>query len=383
MSDQTSPWLALGFRPFFLAAGVFAVLSMLIFMLGYQTGIWHYNYFELSLWHAHEMLFGYTSAVIAGFLLTAVRNWTGVDTLTGRPLLMLLLLWLAGRLVVLVAFAPEWLTALVDVSFLCVLTVVIALPIIKAQSKRNYLVPVLLLVMAGGNAFVYAGLFEILPNGELLGLWIGMGAVLFLLSVIAGRVVPFFTERGLSGVSSKRYVWVEWLSMPSLVVWLVVEVIFPNQLVSVVCAVIAAVVHGIRLYGWGHRKVWSEPMLWVIYLAYAWLIVALLMFAWGEFQLYAMHAMTAGMIGMFTLGMMARVGLGHTGRPIQASRIVVLAFVCVFAASVSRVVLPMVMPAWAEWSVLLAACFWMVGFSMFVWVYLPVLLKVRIDGKPG
>ena len=179
----------LGFRPFFLAAGIFSVLLMVTFILGVQTGIWHYNYFPLPLWHAHEMLFGYTAAVIAGFLLTAVRNWTGMDTATGNSLLALLLLWLGGRLISAVPGVSEWLIILIDMAFLPVLALVVARPIVKARQMRNLSVPGLLLLMAAGNGLLYAEMLGL--SDGMNGLWLSVAVVLMLISLIAGRIMLF------------------------------------------------------------------------------------------------------------------------------------------------------------------------------------------------
>ncbi|MDX8389111.1 MAG: NnrS family protein [Mariprofundaceae bacterium] len=377
-------WLAVGFRPFFSAAAIFALFSMLIFVLGYQTGIWHYNYFDLSLWHAHEMLFGYTAAVLAGFLLTAVRNWTGLNTASGKPLLLLLILWIAGRVFVLAALVPEWLTAIVDISFLPVLAGVLAIPIFKSDARRNGFVPLLLLMMASGNALVYAGLFDVMKSGVELGLWFGLGSVLLLLSIIAGRVMPFFTERALPGVRSNRYTWVERLSTPSLVIFLLASPLFSNAILSVVAATFAACVHAIRLYGWGNSKIWQQPMLWVLYVSYGWFVVALLMMAFtfveAEVYLLALHALTTGTIALFTLGMMARVSLGHTGRDVKATIPTVVAFLLLALSALSRVFLPMYSQ---EWAILAAGGCWILAFAIFIRSYLSILLRERVDGQPG
>ncbi|MFQ5519265.1 MAG: NnrS family protein, partial [Mariprofundus sp.] len=214
---------ALGFRPFFLAAGFFAVLLMAVFVLGLVTGVWHYNYFPLTLWHAHEMIFGYAAAVMAGFLLTAVRNWTGMDTATGKALMLLCLLWLAGRLISAVPSLPGWLIAAVDIAFLPVLALVILRPILKSKQRHNIPVPMLLMLMAFGHAIVYAGVLE-LPFGSIgNGLTLGLASLLMLISVIGGRVMPFFTERGLPGSVAIKRNWVEQAATPSIALWLLCE----------------------------------------------------------------------------------------------------------------------------------------------------------------
>jgi uncharacterized protein involved in response to NO len=377
--------LALGFRPFFLAAGIFAVLLMAIFIFSVQAGISHNNYFPLPLWHAHEMLFGYTVAVIAGFLLTAVRNWTGMETARGYALLALVLLWLGGRVVLAVPGLPEWLTVLIDMAFLPVLALAVARPIIKSKQLRNLSVPLLLLLLATGNGLIHAGMLGM--SDALNGLWFSVGAILMTIALIAGRVMPFFTGRVASGADIRTFPVIESLALPVIALWVLVEQLFPDSPVSAVAAVSAAAVHAVRLYGWSCRGVWREPMLWVIHLAYGWLVTGFLLLAMADFgigsKLLALHGWTVGAIGMFTLGMMARVALGHTGRPVSAHPAMAGAFLLMAVTALIRVVMPLLFPSFTEVALLIAAAGWVLAFSTFVWIYTPYLIRPRADGAEG
>ncbi len=377
----------LGFRPFFLLAGVFAVLLMVTFVLGLVTGVWHYNYFPLFTWHAHEMIFGYSTAVVAGFLLTSVRNWTGTDTATGGRLVLLTLLWLAGRLAPAIPDLSGWLIALIDIAFLPVLAVVIFMPILKARQYRNVPVPLLLLLMAIGNALIYAEMLELSFGSMERGMIVGMGSLLLLISVIGGRVMPFFTERGLPGVTVTRYEWVELSATAMIMFWLLFELALPGSIWSAAAAVMAAVVNGIRLTGWSTLRVRSQPMLWIIHLAYVWLVAGFVMqgaaaLGWLPVTT-ALHGWTAGAVGLFTLGMMARVSLGHTGRSIVASRLISLSFLLLALAAPVRVLSPLLFPLAAETAHLIAAAGWIAAFAIFVWVYAPYLVRPRADGQAG
>ena len=379
--------LGLGFRPFFLMAGIFAVLLMTTFVLSLLTGVWHYNYFPLFAWHAHEMVFGYSVAVVAGFLLTSVRNWTGMDTVTGKSLLLLVLLWLAGRIAPAFSMLPGGLIALVDIAFLPVLAAVILRPILKAKQHRNLSVPLLLLLMTVGNALVYAEMLEFSFGSVQHGMTIGIGALLLLMSVIGGRVMPFFTERGLPGVVVTRRKWVESAATPVIVLWLLFELLFSAASWTAGAAGVAAGVHGIRLAGWSLLRDWQEPMLWIIHLAYAWLVAGFLLQGLAALDFMpattALHGWTAGAVGLFTLGMMARVALGHTGRAIVASPMMKLAFVLLVLVAPVRIVLPMLFPALTETALLIAASGWVMAFAIFVWVYTPYLIRPRADGQAG
>jgi uncharacterized protein involved in response to NO len=374
--------LVLGFRPFFLAAGIFAVLMMGTSVFGIQAGISYDNYFPLPLWHAHEMLFGYTVAVIAGFLLTAVRNWTGMETARGYALLALILLWLGGRVVLAAPGMPEWLTVLIDMAFLPALALTVARPIIKSKQLRNLSVPLLLLFLAAGNGLIHAGMSDALN-----GLWFSVGVILMLMALIAGRVMPFFTGRVAPDSDIRTFPMVESLALPVIALWVLVEQLFPDSPVSAVVAVSAAAVHAVRLYGWSCRGVWREPMLWVIHTAYGWLVAGFLLLALADFgvgsKLLALHGWTVGAIGMFTLGMMARVALGHTGRPMSAHPAVAGAFLLLAVSALIRVLMPILFPSFTEVALLIAAAGWILAFSTFVWIYTPYLIRPRVDGAPG
>ncbi len=377
----------LGFRPFFLAAGVFAVLLMVVFVSGLISGVWHYNYFPLFLWHAHEMIFGYAAAVVAGFLLTAVRNWTGMDTATGNGLLLLLLIWLAGRFTSAVPVLPGWLIASVDILFLPLLALVILRPIVKSGQYRNVPVPLILLLMAVGNALIYAEMLEFSFGSVTRGVTLGISSVLMLISVIGGRVMPFFTERGLPGVTVVRRKWIEQTATPLIAFWLLLELIAPHSIWGAVPAFAAATVHGIRLSGWSSVRIWREPMLWMIHMAYGWLVAGFILQGITDLGLMqaslALHAWTVGTIGMFTLGLMARVSLGHTGRAIAARPAMVAGFVALALAAVLRVIVPLLFPAITEMVLLMAATGWIVAFVLFIRVYAPYLVRPRADGRNG
>jgi len=377
----------LGFRPFFLFAGLFSILLMLTFILGLVTGVWHYNYFPLFIWHAHEMIFGYAVAVIAGFLLTSVRNWTGMDTATGKTLILLLLLWLAGRIASAIPNLPEWLIAAVDIAFLPTLAVVLLRPILKVKQHRNIPVPLLLLFMTVGNALIYAEMLDLSFGSIEKGIIVGVGALLLLTSIIGGRVMPFFTERGLPGAHAVKRKWVELTATPSIALWLIAELVVPGSYWVVLAASAAVVIHVTRLVGWGNMQIWKEPMLWIIYLAYGWMVAGFLLQILASLELVAttaaLHGWTVGTVGMFTLGMMARVSLGHTGRPISAHPAMTMGFVVLGLVSLSRVVVPIFLPPMEEMALMIAGAGWVLVFSIFVWIYAPYLIQPRADGQDG
>ncbi|PJA32535.1 MAG: hypothetical protein CO187_03520 [Zetaproteobacteria bacterium CG_4_9_14_3_um_filter_53_7] len=377
--------LALGFRPFFLLGIWFAVLLMLASLGGFATGIWHYNYFDLPLWHAHEMVFGYATAVIAGFLLTSVRNWTGLPTPSGRSLLLLALLWLAPRLLSALPMLPGAAFALLDLLFLPVLAVVIGRPLLKAKQQHNYPVPLLLLLLALCNIAVHLEVLGELEAVSRQALQVAVCLMVGLVAVIGGRVVPFFMQRGI-GTRPAENKLIEKMALPSMLL-VAVSLAIGNPWMIINAALLATVIHGLRLIGWFDRAVLREPMLWVLHLGYAWLVAGFLLYALAELldlpTVQAVHAWTVGGIGMFTLGMIARVALGHTGRNIHALPWLPAAFMLLFIAALTRVFLPIIRPEWLDMSLHISATCWIIAFIIAGIRYSSILLRARTDGKPG
>jgi len=378
---------ALGFRPFFLAAGLSSLLLMLVWLsvLGGTTAS---TYYPEMYWHSHEMLFGFVAAVAAGFLLTAVRNWTGIQTLRHTPLALLAALWLLGRLVPLAVFQlPGWLIALVDLSFLPVVAVSIAIPVLAKQQKSNYIFSILLLLMAVANLLTHLQYLGLTADTANIGISLMLYLIVALIMVMGGRVIPFFSERGVAGLEVQSWPMIEKLAPYSIAAVALFAPIQPDSIVLVPIALFAAIVHGIRLYGWYGKKIWSVPMVWILQLGYLWLVIGLLLLALVPLALiqreFAVHALTSGGIGLITMGMMARVALGHSGREIAASRMIFWAFVLVSLVPLFRVLLPLLLPSWYLQSLTLAGGLWCAAFLLFVLVYFPILIRPRVDGRPG
>jgi len=377
---------ALGFRPFFLFAGIYAVLLMALWLLVLR-GILTPGELPPPVWHGHEMLFGFAVAVIAGFLLTAAQNWTGIRTPSGRPLAALFLLWLAGRLAFLVPGMPPALVAGIDLAFLPVLALTLALPILKAKQLHNYPFPFMLLALAAANALVHAEALGIARTAT-LGLHLAVYVVVAMITVMGGRVIPSFTDNKLR-TRARRWNAIERLAPVVTVLALIAALAAPDSRVTALLAAVAATVHAIRLAGWYTPKIWSVPLLWILHLGYAWValgfaLLALAAAGWGAAAGPALHAFTAGAIGVLTLGMMARVSLGHTGRQLEPPPVMTRGFVAINLAALIRVTLPLVFPAAAYAPILDAAgLVWIAAFGLFAWVYAPMLLRPRVDGKPG
>jgi uncharacterized protein involved in response to NO len=378
--------LALGFRPFFLAAGLAAVLAIGVW-LGVLRG-----YFALApgldpvAWHAHEMLFGYVGAVVAGFLLTAVRNWTGIETASGIRLAALALLWLAARLAPWLG-VPLAVFAVLDIAFFPMLALSLRRALWSGANRTNR---VFLLILAGmglAALLVHLGLNGIGPALAARGNRLMLDLIVLTLLLVAGRVMPFFTERGLEGAKPVSRPPVEGLTFVLAVALLAADQLSPGGPLAGVLAFVLALTQLMRLAGWHDRRAWAKPILGVLYSGYAWLAFGLILDGMSPFApvpgTTALHAITVGGFGVFTLGMMARVTLGHTGREMHASPLTVLAFALVNLAAILRAVAPILVPAEYLDLVYAAGICWMLAFALFLWVYGPMLVRPRADGRPG
>ncbi|RLJ22818.1 NnrS family protein [bacterium endosymbiont of Escarpia laminata] len=384
-SNSLAPF-ALGFRPFFILAGLGAVL-----ILGTWLGIWTGHipapeYYGMIGWHSHEMLFGYTSAVIAGFLLTAVRNWTGIDTLTGKPLAALALVWLAGRLAPFITILPDPVIAISDLMFLPLFTLALYGPLMRAQNKINRVFLPMTSVMALANLLVHAQslhLFDTAIQGNDLML----NTILLLLILVSGRVLPFFTEKAVTGSQPLFNRNRERLAFGAIILWTLTELLFPNPWLLGILALAVAFSQLWRLIDWYHPGIWQVPILWVLFTGLAWFALGFLLNSLASVELFpanlATHALTTGAVGILTLGMMARVALGHTGRSLQPPRLVELSFIAINLAAALRVFAPYVAPEQYGLWIQLSGGLWVLCFLLFTLFYLPVLLKPRIDGRPG
>lgn len=376
---------ALGFRPFFLAAGIYAVALMGVW-LGVLHGRLTIGAGSPLVWHGHEMLFGFAVAVIAGFLLTAAQNWTGLRTPHGMPLAILFLIWLAGRLAFLLPDLPPWLMATIDLSFLPTLAWVLTLPILKARQLHNAPFPVMLLALTVANALVHLETLGLAHTAS-LGLHLAAYVVVMMIVVMGGRVIPSFTDNKLR-TRARRWPMIERL-VPAVTLAALASALFgADTPLTAWLAGLAAAVHAIRLAGWYTPRFWAVPLLWVLHLGYAWIalgfaLLALAAAGWDAAASSALHAFTAGGIGVLTLGMMARVALGHTGRLLEPAPVMTWAFVAVNLAALFRVATPLALPHATLEGMALSGALWTIAFALFAALYAPILLRPRVDGRPG
>ena len=375
---------ALGFRPFYLLASVFAALSIPLWALQF-SGFLSHPYLAGPVWHAHEMLFGFTLAVIVGFLFTAGRNWTNLPTPSGWPLAALAALWVAARVLVLTPFA--WAAAAANVAFPLAAAIALAIPFFKARNKRNYFFVGLLMLMACAAGFVHLSQLGVVPVPAWPALQAALDVVLFILAVMGGRVIPMFTNNGVSGADAAKHPVVEKAALGLLIALLVVDILDLTGWALAVLALLAAATHTWRLALWRPWKTLKVPLVWVLHAAYAWVPVHLLLRGLAELGLVmpslAAHALTVGAVGGLIIGMMTRTARGHTGRPLRADRYETTCYLLVLLAAVVRVGVPLAVPTFTVAAVLASAALWSAAFALYAVRYWPVLSRPRVDGRPG
>lgn len=379
---------ALGFRPMFLAGSLFAALAIPLWIAAF---LGHIDLAPVSgwlPWHRHEMIFGFGIAIVAGFLLTAIQAWTGVPALTGKPVLYLSGLWLAGRLLWLLN-APLWLLIPVDFLFIPLVALAIGSALWKTRQKRNYPIVLILTLLALCNLLALVGLakgdFNLQRHGAVAALWLIAG----LMGLIGGRVIPFFTQRGL-GLNDPLPAIVSLdttLMIGSILIALLMLSgigLHPSMWQAPIYLVLG-LGHLFRLLRWHNPRIWSVPLLWSLHLSYAWLALALIAMAlwhagwFGGFS-QATHLLAIGGMGGMILAMISRVSLGHTGRPLEPAASMSIAFILINLAVPLRVWLTLVMPQTGYW---LASLCWAAAFGLYVWNYTAILLAPRPDGRPG
>ena len=382
-SSRFALW-QLGFRPFYLLASVFAALSIVLWGAQY-LGWLNTGYLPGPIWHAHEMLYGFTIAVIAGFLLTAVRNWTDRPTPSGGWLMTIAALWVCGRILIVTRFV--WLSALANAAFPIAVAVGIGIPLVRSHNRRNYFFIALLLALGLATFYVHAAQILGWQTPAWLGIRVGLDIVLLIMTIMAGRVIPMFTANALPDANARRHPLVERASIASIFLIAVLDALGVDGGSLVTVLVLAALSHGVRCWLWAPGKTLRTPLVWVLHAAYAWIPIHLALRAASALQLVASplatHALTVGAIGGLTIGMMTRTAKGHTGRPLRADAADSACYGLVLAAGVVRVIAPLLLPAaYGAW-VLISAALWSGGFALYAIRYSGPLTHARVDGRPG
>lgn len=379
---------ALGFRPFFLGGAIAAVLLMIFWLIIYTKGF-NPGYYQHSIfWHSHEMIFGFALAIIAGFLLTAVRNWTQVQTITGKSLAALCLLWVIPRLLPLLGENTNpWLLAILDLSFMPIFIICISLPILKSKNYRNLIFIPILIAFFSGNLLFHLQMLQITQTTADQGILLGLLLTIIIISLIAGRVIPFFTERGIGIPETKctRNPLIEKsiiiLSLP----WLLFSLSSLSTFSASLSLTLGAI-HIIRWCGWFKLGVFRVPLLWILHISYLFIILGFIGLGLSQLGIFnrsiAYHAFAAGGIGGLTLGMAARVSLGHTGRLLKVGHLMTASFTLATLAAIIRISIS-INPLPYTATLHLSGTLWILAWILFLIQYTPVLIKPRVDGLAG
>ncbi|MGN4936055.1 NnrS family protein [Aeromonas rivipollensis] len=387
--EQIVPLFRLGFRPFFLLGALFSCLAMLgwlgqlnnwFVLPGIGNPIW---------WHAHEMLFGFGAAIVAGFLLTAVQNWTAHPGVRSWPLALIVGLWVLPRCLLPWLGEDNLILMALDLAWLPLCAWFLAKPVIMTRQWRNlFFVPLLLiLTLLNGATWLWRDDWSAVEHLLITTV------LLFttLIAVMGGRVIPFFTARGTGQEKAPPSPWLERGALASLwlilLLWLLPDS-WTNSLYMVPLYIVAAGLHLGRQLRWRPGTTLAQPLLWSLHLAYLFIPLGLLALAAQAAGLplslsLASHLLSAGCMGTMILGMIARVSLGHSGRALHVGRRITLAFALVILSAFMRVLLPLYWPSLALTGWNLSGWSWIAAYGLFVWVYTPILTRPRADGRPG
>lgn len=384
-ADGGIAFLSYGFRPFFLLGGAWAAIAVPVWLAAYVHGYALPGALPAMTWHAHEMVYGYALAVVTGFLLTAVPNWTGRLPVRGWRLGVLAGLWLAGRIALLATpVIGPGLAAAVDLSFTLVLMATLTTEVVAGRSFRNLPVVVALAMLFSGNVLVHLHALDVAYTAA-LGNRIGIATLIALVSLIGGRIVPSFTRNWLARMRPKGPMPATMgrfdlacllVTVAALIAW----VAAPDAPFSCGLQLAGGMAAAARLARWRGLATWREPLLFVLHVGYAWVALGLALlglnglFAWAP-PGAPLHALTVGAVGTMTLAVMTRASLGHTGRALAAGRGTVAIYVLVTAAALLRVVAPFT-PAVAEITTF-AGLAWSGAFGLFCIVYAPILIGKR------
>jgi len=380
--------LSAGFRPFFLAAALWAALAIPLWLIVYAGSGVVPSAMPALIWHVHEMVFGYAAATVAGFLLTAIPNWTGRMPLQGGPLALLVALWLIGRLgVFFSATIGAPLAALVDLAFPAAFLAVVAREILAGKNWRNLPMLLALSLLLIGNLLVHLEVLDIADTAA-LGNRIGLVTLFLLISLVGGRIIPSFTRNWLTKTrpdvpppapEGPFDFAVLAVTALALALW----VALPDATVTAYAALIAAIAAAARLWRWRGYAPLREPLLFILHVGYFWIVLGLLLLGLnGIFGFLppsaALHALTAGGVGTMTLAVMTRASLGHTGRPLTAGPGTNTIYLLITLAAVSRVLAPLAGDAML--SVLdLAGAAWALAFGLFAVLYGSALAQPRVQ----
>jgi uncharacterized protein involved in response to NO len=386
VEEQIPAWLRLGFRPFFLFGSLYSIIAIGLWSWMFQHGQPAALQVPLVWWHVHEMLFGFSMAIVVGFLLTAVQNWTGIHGTKHYRLALLVALWALPR-GLLWTSTPLWLIASIDALFLLGSAMEVGYRVVQAKGWHNLLFVGLFVLATAANFASYMTLSGLLTFSS-SAVWQAMlWWFTLLLSVMGARVIPFFTARRFNFTKATTIKWLDWLANLPLLILFVTSFFesLPSQLISALM-LIAGVAQCWRWLRWKPWLTLSEPLVWSLHLAYFCIPLSLILRALvaNAFITHNMlHLFAIGSIGGVILAMIVRVTMGHTGRDIYKGPSMAFAFAAIFMAAIVRSIGVALFPAQFFMMIDLSAGLWMLAFLLFIYHFGRMLITPRVDGHPG
>lgn len=378
------PMLRLAFRPFYLGAALLAALIVPLWVAVFLGKTAWAPASAPLLWHAHEMLFGFAIAVIVGFLMTAGKSWTGLATPRGPALGFLTLLWLSARVASLVA--PYAVFAVLDLALLPIVGLIFLRLLVRSRNWRNVPLALILLLLSLVNLTFHLSANGLIDLAPMRSLYAGLGFIVMIECVMAGRVVPFFTAIAL-GTKIEPVVWLERSALAATAIGLALWVADWHSGLAAAALALASALNLSRQLRWHPLATLSRPIVWILHFSYVWLSVGLALLAMAQLgwitTSLGVHALAVGATGGLIIGMMTRTSRGHTGRALQVGTLETAAYLLIMLAAVLRVLLPLLMPSWYASALMASAAAWSAAFLMFLWRYTPWLTTARGDGKDG
>jgi uncharacterized protein involved in response to NO len=380
-----------GFRPFFFLGSAWAALALVIWIFAFLGGLSLPSAFDALSWHRHEMLFGFVGAIVAGFLLTAIPNWTGRLPIAGPPLAALAGLWLAARIALYWSgFFGIVTAAVLDVGFYLVFALVAGREVLAAKN-RNLPMVVLVLLLGVANAADYAAVAGLLADRE-LGIRGGIALVVLMISLVGGRIVPSFTrnwmiKKGWKEKLPRQPTRFDQIALAASGVALLAWLVAPVAAVTGLLLILAAALQFVRLALWRGWRTISDPFVLVLHVGYLWIPVGLLLLGMSVLdashpRTAAVHALTTGAMATMIIAVMTRATLGHTGRELRANAATVAIYILVTLAAIVRVAAPLGLVGY-RMGMEAAGALWVFAFLLFVGVYGPILLRARLGQEAG
>jgi uncharacterized protein involved in response to NO len=383
---------AYGFRPFFLGAALQAVVAIPLWLLALEGLGADFHGMQPLQWHIHEMLFGFVGAAAAGFVLTAVPNWTTRRGYFGPPLMALFALWLAARITINPFITvPLWVPFLFDVFFIPALIGLILPSLVRSRNRKNYMIAGMLGLYGLANILCWLELMGWAHGTWDSGVTLGFDLVLLLVTVIGGRIVPSFTSSSLhrQGVEIQLPVntWLDRAAILLTALLLFAHQFSDGNIAVAGIAAAAAVAHTIRWIRWQGWRTFDDPLLWILHVAYLWIPIALclqvtFLLTGSVYASAWRHAYSAGVFSCMIMAVMSRAALGHTGRPLVAAKTMVFGYIALIFAGICRVLAPAFSENY-QMVIDIAGGLWMLAFGIYLFIYTPILIKPRIDGRPG